>query len=118
MTKKEYNGWNNFETWQFSLWFNPEDFAEDMESIVENYQRAENAATCISDKEYQVLQFSDFLKDWFEEYLEEQSPHWSNHNVSGIVADLLNGAVSEINFQDVSETWMGTFQTYKSTQEA
>ena len=37
MTKQEYNGWYNHETWQFALWNNADDFQDDMESIVENY---------------------------------------------------------------------------------
>jgi hypothetical protein len=114
MTKKEYNGWYNYETWNFALWFTPEDFAEDMESIVKDYVRADDAASCLSDADYQVLQFSDFLKDWFDDYIFESVPDVG----SPVVADLLNGAVSEINFQDVSENWMGTFQTYNSTQGA
>ena len=104
MNKKEYNGWYNYETWNFALWFNPEDFAEEMESIVENYEAP--TISFLSSEDRQVNQFSDFLQAWFEDYLEETLVPFP---WSGIAGDLLNSAVSEINFDDISKNWMGTY---------
>ena len=114
MTKQEYNGWYNHETWNFALWFNPDDFQDEMESIVENYEAP--TISFLSSEDRQVNQFSDFLKAWFEDYLEETLVSLSE---CGIAADLLNAAVSEINFDDISRSWMGTFlETLATAEEA
>ena len=114
MTRKEYNGWFNYETWQFALWFNPDDFQDEMESISEDYDRKPGAFPSISDDDYKLQLFADWLKDWFEDYLQETlvSFPWS-----GIAADLLNGSVSEINFNDISSNWMGTYLETLATEE-
>ena len=104
MTKQEYNGWYNHETWQFALWFNADDFQDDMESIVENYEAP--TISFLSTEDRQVNQFSDFLKAWFEDYLQETL---GAYPWSGIAGDLLSGSVSEINFDDISRSWMGTY---------
>ena len=106
MNKKEYNGWYNYETWQFALWFNPDDFQDDMSNISEYYVRKSDAFPSISDDDYKLQLFAGWLKDWFEDYLYESGCECS---WSGIIGDLLNGAVSEINFDDISKNWMGTY---------
>ena len=115
MTKREYNGWYNHETWQFALWFNPEDFAEEMESISGGYVRKPGAFPSISDDDYKLQLFADWLKDWFENYLEETLVPFP---WSGIAGDLLNGSVSEINFNDISSAWMGAYLETLATTEA
>ena len=108
MNKREYNGWYNYETWNFALWFNPDDFQDDMESISEDYDRkpGPRSFSCLTDEDQKINRFSDFLKDWFEDYLQETLVPFP---WSGIAGDLLNSAVSEINFDDISKNWMGTY---------
>ena len=98
MTKKEYNGWYNYETWLFGLWFSADHFKEDLENIIENHAR--EIGSFLTDEELQILQFEDCLKSFLDEYQDTiETP------VEGFFSNLLNGAISEINFHEIAKTW-------------
>ena len=98
MTKREYNGWYNYETWLFAVWFSADHFKEDLENIIENHER--DIGSFLTDEERQILQFEDCLKSFLDEY---QDSYEMPDN--GFLVDLLNGAISEINFHEIAKTW-------------
>ena len=108
MEHKEYNGWYNYETWLFGLWFSPDSFKEDLERIIEDYER--EIDDFFSDEERQILEFEEYLKSFLDEY---QDSFAMPDN--GFLVDLLNSAISEINFHEIAKTWFYDLVEEKET---
>lgn len=103
MAKKEpYNGWEGgYETWLCSLWL-------DNDQGLYNYWRERTREVCdtaeaeyefLTDKQQAVSDLAEELKDW----VEDNSPLADTAN---LYADLLSGAISEINFHEIAEHWV------------
>ena len=85
---KRYNGWTNYETWAVKLWMDnslPDYWEEMAKTAHENNSSDRCDALCA---------LSEMLKEAHEESLPE---------VEGFAADLLNGAMSEVNWYEISE---------------
>jgi len=91
MNHQEYNGWYNYETWLFDIHFSPDDFKEEIEEL-----RREIPNGSIR----QRILLSEHLSNWFDEYIDGQIKE------SGFLTALLNSAASEVNFDDIAETWL------------
>jgi len=92
MTKKEYNGWTNYETWAVKLWMDNEEgtyryWTERAEELITDAQRTED--------EPDISDFADKIKSQHDEALPE---------VQGFAADLLNAAMSEVNWHEIAES--------------
>ena len=109
MEHKEYNGWYNYETWLFGLWFSPDNFKGDLENIIENYER--EIDSILTNEELQILQFEDCLKSFLDEYQDSIET-----SLEGFFTDLLNGAISEINFHEIAKTWFYDLVEEKETE--
>jgi len=93
-----YNGWTNYETWNYKLWLDNDsggyDYCQELatdiikESWRTDYMSARDNAICI---------LGNVLKEQCEEYLEEWMP-----DQASCFADLLNGAVSAINWHEIA----------------
>ena len=93
MNNQEYNGWYNYETWLVNLWL-----TNDSSSY--NYW---NEATneCADPAE-----LSNRIKDEIEEF----NPVTDD---SSLYADLMNAAISEVNFDEIAHSFWNDFkQTY------
>lgn len=95
MNKQEYNGWTNYETWVVSLWM-------DNEKGTYDYWR-ERAREILADSkptqystgpEMAKAALADTLKIEHEEGLPD---------LNGFAADLLNAAMSEVNWYEIAE---------------
>ena len=96
MTKKEYNGWFNYETWLFNLWHDSAftDYAE------ECYSNAEADST-FTGEENATFALSDQIKDFSEEMLpEEIMPK------NGFLSDLIGAGLQEINFHEIAKHYI------------
>jgi len=93
-TEKGYNGWTNYETWAAKLWMDNEEGsyrhwgseAQDAWDAAEadgTFTREENAASALAEA----------LKEDHESGMPE---------VSGLWADLLNTALSEVNWHEIA----------------
>lgn len=88
MTQKEYNGWTNYETWLVKLWMDNEAGSQDywLETAADHLKvDGEDARRSLADR----------LKEEHEDALPE---------VSGFVSDLLNAALSEVNWWEIAES--------------
>lgn len=95
MEHKEYNGWTNYETWVVNLWMDNEEgsynyWREQAKQAIEHatpssWATAEEAATST---------LTHVLKEQHEEALPE---------LTGFAADLLNAAMSEVNWYEIAE---------------
>jgi hypothetical protein len=105
MEKKEYNGWYNYETWLLALWIDNEESSYNYwrEIAQESYDVAE-ADKMFTRDERATSSLADRLKDAFEEAQPE---------VTGFWADLINAAMSEINWYDVAEHYISDVEKEK-----
>ncbi len=99
MTNKEYNGWYNYETWLVNLWI---DSTEGSQSYwagraQEAFDNAE-ASRPFTKAEQATLDLSNQLK----EETEESSPLTE----ATLFTDLLNGALSEVNWHEIAGHWV------------
>lgn len=85
MTNKNHNGWDNYETWAIALWLDNEQGSQDYW-----LERAEAAND-------DVWTLSAELKDSHEEALPE---------IQGFAADLLNAAMSEVNWDEIARHYI------------
>lgn len=96
---EKYNGWTNYETWLANFWFTEwhltaADFLTD-EEIAEAVQAQ-------SGYDYYKIsgRLYERLKDQVEEFHEMES------NNTGLFSDLLNAAISRIDWADIANVWL------------
>ena len=90
MTKKEYNGWFNYETWLVKLWIDNDQGSQSYwQEQAEEFYKVD-ADDCSG--------LADALKEHHEEYLSSIMPD------SGFAADLMSAAMSEVNWREIAES--------------
>jgi hypothetical protein len=91
---KEYNGWTNWETWNFKLWMdNDESSYEFVKDLAEGKDTYE-------------------LSGLLESYADEMLRVW---NLRGFYADVCNSSIKEINFYEIAESYLSDRQDIKTT---
>ena len=80
-----YQGWKNYETWCIALWLDNEQ---------ETYEIARAIARTANESDY------DKAKD-LQEYVEQNNP--LNDTPASMFHDLLNGALSEVDYREILE---------------
>ena len=94
MERKEYNGWTNYETWVVALWMDNEQGSCDF--WAEEAQDAYNHAD--ADSTFTKLERATLtLATGIKEHHEENTP-----TVVGAYADLLNAALSEVDWHEIA----------------
>ena len=96
MTNKEYNGWYNWETWCVNLWMDNDQGSHEM-------WREVARESIDADEGTNWFYFEDRLKDYLD-YLQEDLHN--NGIASGLVHDLLGGAISEVNTREIAMHWV------------
>lgn len=91
---KTYNGWTNYETWAVKLWIDNEEGSYNYwrERTRDAWKEAEATANFTHKEEAQIA-LAQALKDEHEENTPE---------VTGIYSDLLNAALSEVNWHEIA----------------
>ena len=84
----KYNGWTNYETWNFNLWITNEE--EDYSQVLE--------MAFDSLDEYEL---SKKLEEWAEDMASDALT--SYEYTHGFIKDLVNSSVGEVNFYEVAE---------------
>ena len=90
MTKKEYNGWTNYETWLVKLWMDNEQgsysyFQEQAEQVLKDDPDDED-----NDR---IRTLAAVIQESHEESLPK---------LEGFAADLMNAALSEVNWEEIA----------------
>ena len=93
---RTYNGWTNYETWVVNLWMDNEKGQQDY--WIEEVQVALK-------QDNPVMHFADRLRDEHEAVVEQMLDD-SVHYKQGPLADLLNGALSEVNWREIAQHWI------------
>ena len=93
MTRKEYNGWTNYETWLVKLWMDNDEGSQEYfrEMAEESFKTDGNDAT---------ISLADAVKEAHDEMLPD---------AQGFVADLLNAAMSEVDWREIAESLLSDY---------
>ena len=104
METKKYNGWTNYETWACALWIDQDSgyYEGEAQEIFENA----TADDTFTREERATFDLSDRLKADHEERAEE----WMGDQ-AGVFADLLNAALSEINWHEIAKGMIEELET-------
>jgi hypothetical protein len=111
MERKDYNGWTNYETWNVNLWMtndqgSSEHFANMAQEEWDQAGALDPAYEGQTRKQQTACNLADHLKEWHEEALPE---------LEGFAADLLNAAMSEVNWYEIAENLL---EEYPETEPA
>jgi hypothetical protein len=98
---KKYNGWTNYETWVVNLWMSNDQGSDEYyrELAQETYNRADSEKSFTRD-EVAIRNLADTLEGEFDERQSELV------GVTGVFADLLNAAISEVNWHEIAEHYI------------
>lgn len=105
MTKKEYNGWTNYETWNVALWIGNEESSSNYwtEEAQMSYDGSE-ADDTFSRDENAALDLSKKLEEFFEN--QAQDALEAAHAQCSWMADLMTAALSEVNWHEIAEHYI------------
>jgi hypothetical protein len=98
MTRNEYNGWTNYETWLANLWADKDgdgerwnEYAKELLDEARDDGEDETKARATASGK-----LADRIKEEHEEHIEQL-------DLSGLMADLLNAGSREINWREIAE---------------
>ena len=99
---KQYNGWNNWETWLINLHVsNDEGWTQQRDEILARFETTEDSP------EDNVYLLSKELKNFIEEYLADYETF--NGKFSPLIADMVNGCLDSVDWRELAETWLSDF---------
>lgn len=112
MGEKGYNGWTNYETWCVALWLdNDEETYEQMREFTkEAYENPVNNSFIDSVDDRRRIALQDMIK----EFVEEQNPLPD----AGMFTDLLNAAISEVDWRDIAKHYLDEYEPEEEDVES
>lgn len=102
---KEYNGWTNYETWAVKLWLD-----NDGGLYAAQEEWAEDAWRYHGDRSVE-----SYLADMVKDFVEEQNPLVDQ---ASLFSDLLNAALSSVNWYEIAENILSEFPQETEDEEA
>jgi hypothetical protein len=94
MVEKKYNGYNNYETWLVALWIdNDQGYLEDIESMADG----------------STLDDIGDLSTSIKEYVENMPDVSSAIESGGMVADLVNSTLSDVDWYELAELYIKNY---------
>lgn len=107
MTTEKYNGWTNYETWNYALWLDNDEGSQgywtgEAETIFENAE----ADKSFTKAERATLNLADQIKEECELRAEEWMP-----KQSGPFADAVNAYIGSINWYEIAAHYVGEIET-------
>ena len=93
MKDNKYNGWTNYETWNFNLW-------------ITNKESDHSVALELAFDSENPYELSKKLEEWAEDMASECKI------ISGFISDIVNSSIKEVNFYEVA------FHLWEERQDA
>lgn len=106
----QYNGWSNYETWVTKLWMDNDNYSDD-EFLQEYLDNAEPRYDWETKLDRAVSDLEDYLKDWVDTQVEELNLG------ANLLSDLLDGAISSINFREIARNMLEDIYEEESEEE-
>ena len=95
-----YNGYTNYETWVVNLWMDNDGFAEECREM---------AARCVRDAAGEFCPDGAAIRALADELKEQHESHMHLVcKVPGVFGDLLNGAMSSVNWAEIARNYITT----------
>lgn len=91
MTKNNYNGWSNYETWNLSLWID-----NDRNWYREVNDKASALVCDVLTKDEQIENLRKFIMDLVDEDAPTMDPSF--------FTDVMNASIREVNFREISRS--------------
>lgn len=95
MNIQKYNGWTNYETWLCNLWFDNFDFIDQIDLFED----------CVDNCDVLNI-IEEYIKSTVEQFVEGYTEPNEFRSAHGFIQDMLNSAVSEIDFRDIAEHYV------------
>lgn len=110
MNVKPYNGYTNYETWLVALWIdNSEGWQSDFQDKANDIWRdSESSEYCTREDEAKRK-----LAKIIEEEIDELNPL----SDAGMFTDLLNAALSEVDWEDIAENYIDEIDKEEELEE-
>jgi len=96
---KKYNGWTNYETWNFNLWITNEE---------EDYSQVLELAFDSEDKYELSNKLETLANEWSDNIFLDLDKRGICH--SGFISDMVNSSIKSVNFYEVAEHLWGDRQ--------
>ena len=90
----EYNGWSNWETWNFKLWMDNNEY---------DHNRILDQINTLNDPLTNVYTLSKFLEGYADSYVKGVVKDEKN---SSFVHDIINSGVKLINFNEIAVSYL------------
>lgn len=98
MATKTYNGWTNYETWAVALWIDNEEGSQNYwQDEARRTYKVAYATSYATKREMAKFALADAMKEEFEQ---------STPEVTGLWADLLSAALSEVDWHEVADHYL------------
>ena len=95
MQKLEYNGWYNYETWNFKLWLdNDQTLTEWLQSTIES--------CCLSLSDQDRIKSIDRLANILLQYAWNNMPELD----ASFYSDIMSASIREVNFREIAESYV------------
>ena len=101
----EYNGWTNWETWDFKLWMDNNEY--DHQIIIDQINTLNEPST-------NVYNLAKFLEGYADAYVEGVV---EDENGSPFVHDIINNGIKAINFNEIAFWYLEAFEAEKEATE-
>ena len=101
----EYNGWSNWETWNFKLW---------MDNNECDQNRILSQINTLNDPLTNVYTLSKFLEGYADDYV---AGVVKDEKASSFVHDIINSGVKLINFNEIATYYLEAFEAEKEATE-
>lgn len=107
-----YNGWTNYETWNLAFWLDNDQGSQEYwrEQTVECFRNAEPYYNGQSKEDAAVQDLAEAL----EAEVKDAAPELDN----GFYGDILNAAISTVNFREIARNWIGEAAQDAEPEEA
>lgn len=107
MENKTYNGWTNYETWCCNLWLDNDGMSNEIAEWAK--EAIENAIE--RDKSDIRTSARIELEDRIKEFIDERAEKWVRDHM---FADLLNGALREIDYRDIASHYIDDIKLFSA----
>tara|TARA_Y100000310_G_scaffold243340_1_gene247816 strand:- start:43 stop:405 length:363 start_codon:yes stop_codon:yes gene_type:complete len=97
--KNEYNGWHNYETWNFKLWLDNDEMTHNCINDYASQLLTKAGRIPAVDRDADIYDLSQYLSELAENWAKDANLQPS------FISDMVNSSIKEVNFYEIAEQW-------------